>query len=62
MRADVFEIGYYIAVAERCGFTQEAHLREKGRTNEGEAVDLQTYGLLRSEYLLSKPVEAQGPA
>jgi ribosomal-protein-serine acetyltransferase len=40
-----------IGVAERCGFTKEAHLRERGRTNEGEVVDLQIFGLLRSEYL-----------
>jgi RimJ/RimL family protein N-acetyltransferase len=35
-------------VAERCGFTKEAQLRERGRTNEGEVVDLQIFGLLRS--------------
>jgi len=39
-----------IAVAERCGFTKEAQLRERGRTNQGEVVDLQIYGLLSSEY------------
>lgn len=39
-----------IGVAKRCGFTKEATLRERGRTNEGEVVDLQIYGLLRSEY------------
>jgi RimJ/RimL family protein N-acetyltransferase len=39
-----------IAIAERCGFTQEAHIRERGRTNEGEIVDLLYFGLLRSEF------------
>jgi ribosomal-protein-serine acetyltransferase len=39
-----------IAVAKRCGFTKEAHLRERGRTNEGVVVDLCIFGLLRSEY------------
>jgi RimJ/RimL family protein N-acetyltransferase len=39
-----------IGVAERCGFTKEANLRERGRTNEGVVVDLQIFGLLRSEY------------
>jgi len=39
-----------ICVAERCGFTKEAHLRERGRTNEGEFVDMLIYGLLRREY------------
>lgn len=39
-----------IGVAQRCGFTQEAHLRERGRTNAGEIVDIQIYGLLRSEF------------
>mgnify|MGYP001766899114 CR=1 FL=1 len=39
-----------IGVAERCGFTKEAHLRERGRTNDGEVVDMQIFGLLRSEY------------
>jgi RimJ/RimL family protein N-acetyltransferase len=37
-------------VAKRCGFTKEAQLRERGRTNEGEIVDLEIYGLLRSEF------------
>lgn len=40
-----------IGVAERCGFTKEAHLRERGKTNEGEIVDMEIYGLLRSEFL-----------
>ena len=39
-----------IGVADRCGFTKEAHLRERGRTNEGEFVDMLIYGLLRREY------------
>lgn len=37
-------------VAKRCGFTKEAQLRERGRTNDGEIVDLEIYGLLRSEF------------
>ena len=37
-------------VAERCGFTKEAHIRERGRTNEGEIVDLLYFGLLRREF------------
>ena len=40
------------AVAKRCGFTKEAQLRERGRTNEGKVVDLEIYGLLRSEFPL----------
>lgn len=40
-----------IGVATRCGFTKEAHLRERGRTNAGEVVDMAFYGLLRSEFL-----------
>jgi len=40
-----------IAIALRCGFTKEAQLRERGRTGAGEAVDLEIYGLLRSEFL-----------
>ena len=40
------------AVAKRCGFTKEAQLRERGRTNEGKVVDLEIYGLLRSEFQL----------
>jgi ribosomal-protein-serine acetyltransferase len=39
-------------VAKRCGFTKEAQLRERGRTNDGEIVDLEIYGLLRSEFPL----------
>ena len=39
-----------IGVAERCGFTKEAQIRDRGRTNEGEVVDLQIYGLSRSEF------------
>jgi RimJ/RimL family protein N-acetyltransferase len=39
-----------IAVANRCGFTKEAHLRERSRTNEGMVVDLCIFGLLRREY------------
>jgi RimJ/RimL family protein N-acetyltransferase len=39
-----------IAIAERCGFTKEAHLRERGMTNEGEIVDMLIYGLLKREY------------
>jgi RimJ/RimL family protein N-acetyltransferase len=39
-----------VGVAERCGFTKEAQLRERGRTNEGEVVDMQIFGLLRSEF------------
>lgn len=41
-----------IAVAERCGFTKEAHLRERGRTNQGDVVDMLIFGLLRSEFQL----------
>jgi RimJ/RimL family protein N-acetyltransferase len=40
-----------IAVAERCGFTREAYLRERGRTNQGEVVDMLIFGLLRDEFL-----------
>jgi RimJ/RimL family protein N-acetyltransferase len=39
-----------VGVAERCGFTKEAQLRERGRTNEGEVVDLQIFGLLKREF------------
>lgn len=39
-----------IRVAERCGFTKEAHLRQRTRTNEGFVVDVVIFGLLRSEY------------
>jgi RimJ/RimL family protein N-acetyltransferase len=39
-----------IGVAERCGFIQEACIREGGRTNDGEVVDLLYYGLLKSEF------------
>jgi len=39
-----------IGVAQRCGFTQEAQIRERSRTNEGVAVDLLYFGLLKSEY------------
>ena len=39
-----------IAVAERCGFLKEAQLRERGRTNSGEVVDILIFGLLKSEY------------
>lgn len=39
-----------IAVAERCGFVKEGQLRERSRTNAGEAVDLLVFGLLRSEF------------
>ena len=39
-----------IAVAERCGFRQEAQLRERSRTIAGEAVDLLCFGLLRDEF------------
>ena len=39
-----------IAVAERCGFTKEAHIRERGRTNDGQIVDIMYFGLLRSEF------------
>lgn len=49
-----------IGVAERCGFVKEAQLRERGRTNEGEVVDLQIYGLLRSEYLYNDSNEPNG--
>jgi RimJ/RimL family protein N-acetyltransferase len=38
-----------VCVVERCGFTRESQLRERSRTNEGEAVDLLIYGLLRSD-------------
>jgi RimJ/RimL family protein N-acetyltransferase len=39
-----------IRIAERCGFTQEARLRQRTRTNEGFVVDVVIFGLLRSEY------------
>jgi RimJ/RimL family protein N-acetyltransferase len=39
-----------IGIALGCGFTKEAQLRERGRTSTGEAVDMQIYGLLRSEF------------
>jgi len=39
-----------IGIAERCGFTREACIREGGRTNEGEIVDLLYYGILKGEY------------
>jgi len=39
-----------IGVAQRCGFQQEAQLRERSRTNAGEAVDLLCFGLLRKEF------------
>jgi RimJ/RimL family protein N-acetyltransferase len=39
-----------IGVAVRCGFTKEAQLRERGRTNEGEVVDMLIFGFLRREY------------
>lgn len=39
-----------IRIAERCGFTQEANLRQRSRTNDGEVVDLLIFGLLRREY------------
>jgi RimJ/RimL family protein N-acetyltransferase len=39
-----------VRVASRCGFTKEARLRERGRTRAGEAVDMEVYGLLRSEF------------
>jgi len=39
-----------IRVAERCGFVKEAHIRERGRTNEGKVVDMLYFGLLRSEF------------
>ena len=42
--------GRSIRIASRCGFTKEAQLRERGRTSVGEAVDMQIYGLLRSEF------------
>jgi RimJ/RimL family protein N-acetyltransferase len=39
-----------IGIALGCGFTKEGQLQERGRTSAGEAVDLQIYGLLRSEF------------
>ena len=39
-----------IRIAERCGFTQEARLRQRTRTNDGDMVDLIIFGLLKSEY------------
>ena len=39
-----------IGVAERCGFTKEAHLRDQGRTNEGEVVDMLSFGFLKRDY------------
>jgi RimJ/RimL family protein N-acetyltransferase len=42
-----------IGIAERCGFTKEACIREGGRTNEGEIVDMLYFGLLKSEYGVS---------
>jgi len=40
-----------IGVAERCGFSKEAHLRARGRTNDREVVDMLYFGLLRSEFV-----------
>ena len=37
-------------IAIRCSFTKEAQLRVRGRTEAGEVVDLEIYGLLRSEF------------
>ena len=39
-----------VGIALRCGFTKEAQLRQRSRTSAGEAVDLEIYGLLRSEF------------
>jgi ribosomal-protein-serine acetyltransferase len=39
-----------IGVAKRCGFQQEAQLRERSCTRAGEAVDLLCFGLLRREF------------
>jgi RimJ/RimL family protein N-acetyltransferase len=39
-----------IGVAERCGFTREGILRERGRMNDGEVVDMLIFGLLRNEF------------
>lgn len=39
-----------IGIALRCGFTKEAQLRDRGRTRSGDAVDMEIYGLLRSEF------------
>ena len=39
-----------IGIPVRCGFTKEAQLRERSRTNAGEAVDLLIFGLLKREY------------
>ena len=38
-----------IGIAERCGFKKEACIREGGRTNDGEFVDMLYYGLLKRE-------------
>ncbi|MHA2251838.1 MAG: GNAT family N-acetyltransferase [Candidatus Kariarchaeaceae archaeon] len=37
-------------VAERCGFTKEAHLRERVKTSKGEVVGRLYYGMLKKEY------------
>jgi RimJ/RimL family protein N-acetyltransferase len=39
-----------IGVALRCGFVQEAQIRERSRTNAGEPVDLLYFGLLEEEF------------
>ena len=38
------------AVAERCGFTREAHLRENKRNPDGSITGTYIYGLLRHEH------------
>ena len=38
-------------LAERCGFTKEAHIRNRARTNKGEIDDLVYYGLLKDEFV-----------
>jgi len=39
-----------IGIPKRCGFKQEAQIRDRARTNEGVAVDLLYFGLMRTEY------------
>jgi ribosomal-protein-alanine N-acetyltransferase len=40
-----------IRVAERCGFTREAHFRENKRNPDGSLSGTMIYGLLRKEFL-----------
>jgi aminoglycoside 6'-N-acetyltransferase len=42
-----------MGVAERCGFTQEGHLRETKRNTDGTISGTLYYGLLRREFVRS---------